>query len=116
MRALCRAMSPPGWPRALCASLAALPDDAAFAGELVAPPPRPGRRIVDDSKVHDHHAIIPTGKSVRPDVLDRLRTPSGSAARPGVAGDCDRDAWRLFDLIARRFLAAFFPDAEFAVT
>jgi DNA topoisomerase-3 len=81
----------------LFASLAELPDYAAFAGELVAHPPRPSRRIVDDSKVHDHHAIIPTGKPVRSDGLDR-------------------DAWRLFDLIARRFLAAFFPDAEFAVT
>src|SRR4029079_9490530 len=55
----------------LFASLAAIPAHAAFAGELLARPPRPGRRIVDDSKVHDHHAIIPTGKPVRPDALDR---------------------------------------------
>ena len=74
-----------------------MPDYAAFAAELIAHPPRPGRRIVDDAKVHDHHAIIPTGKPVRPGALDR-------------------DERRLFDLIARRFLAAFHPDAEFAVT
>lgn len=81
---------------ALFAALAALPDYAPFAAELVAHPPRPGRRIVDDTKVHDHHAIIPTGKAVR----DGL----------------DRDERRLFDLVVRRFLGVFFPDAEFAVT
>lgn len=78
-------------------ALAALPDYAAFATELIAHPPRPGRRIVDDARVHDHHAIIPTGKPVRLDALDR-------------------DERRLFDLIARRLLAAFYPDAEFAIT
>jgi DNA topoisomerase-3 len=82
---------------ALFAALAEVADYAAFAGELIAHPPRPGRRIVDDAKVHDHHAIIPTGKPVRLESLDR-------------------DERRLFDLIARRFLAAFHPDAEFAVT
>jgi DNA topoisomerase III len=79
------------------AALAAVPDYAAFAGELLAHPPRPGRRVVDDAKVHDHHAIVPTGNAVRLEGLDR-------------------DEHRLFDLIARRFLGAFFPDAEFAVT
>ncbi|HEX3758551.1 MAG TPA: DNA topoisomerase, partial [Kofleriaceae bacterium] len=82
---------------ALFAALAEVPDYSAFAGELIAHPPRPGRRVVDDAKVHDHHAIIPTGKPARLDALDR-------------------DERRLFDLIARRFLAAFYPDAEFAVT
>lgn len=78
-------------------ALAQLPEYAPFATELLAHPPRPGRRVIDDTKVHDHHAIIPTGKPVRPGALDR-------------------DEQRLFDLVARRFLAAFFPDAEFAVT
>ncbi|TMQ17820.1 MAG: hypothetical protein E6J90_21710 [Deltaproteobacteria bacterium] len=79
------------------AALAGVPDYAAFARELIAHPPRPGRRIVDDAKVHDHHAIIPTGKAVQLAALGR-------------------DEHRIFDLIARRFLAAFYPDAEFAVT
>ena len=79
------------------AMLAELPDYAAFAGELVAHPPRPGRRVIDDAKVHDHHAIIPTGKPVRLDSIER-------------------DERRLFDLVVRRFLAAFYPDAEFAIT
>ena len=82
---------------ALFATLAELPDLAPFAAELVAHPPRPSRRVVDDARVHDHHAIIPTGKPVR-------------------SGALDRDEGRLFDLVARRFLGAFYPDAEFALT
>ena len=76
-------------------ALAGVPTYAPFAQQLLDHPPRPSRRIVDDTKVSDHHAIIPTGK------------------RPGTL---DRDEARLFDLIARRFLGAFFPDAEIAVT
>ncbi|MGN6110610.1 MAG: DNA topoisomerase, partial [Kofleriaceae bacterium] len=81
----------------LFAALAELPDYAPFARELVAHPPRPGRRVVDDAKVGDHHAIIPTGHT-------------------GRFGALDRDERRLFDLVVRRFLGAFYPDAEIAVT
>ena len=83
---------------ALFAALAALPDYAAFAGELAARRVgvAPDRRVVDDAKVHDHHAIIPTGKLG----IDRL----------------DRDERRLFDLVVRRFLGVFYADAEFAIT
>lgn len=70
-------------------------DYGAFAQRLVDAPPRPNGRIVDDSKVHDHHAIIPTPSSQRM---------------------LDRDEARLYDLIVRRFLGAFYPDAEIAVT
>jgi len=76
-------------------ALAARPDYERFARQLVEHPPRPTARIVDDSKVRDHHAIIPTATGSR---------------------SLDRDEARLFDLIARRFLGAFFPDAEIAVT
>ncbi|MEO1337616.1 MAG: DNA topoisomerase, partial [Myxococcota bacterium] len=51
------------------------------------------KRTFDDSKVSDHFAIIPTGE---PD--------------PGLSGD---DA-KLFDLVVRRFLATFFPPAEWS--
>ena len=81
----------------LFTALGRLPDYAPFVAHLTAHPPRPNRRVVDDSKVSDHHAIIPTGKQV----------------------DCnglDRDERRLFDLVVRRFLGVFYPDAEFAVT
>jgi len=80
----------------LLRGLETVPAYAPFASALLARQPlRPGKRIVDDAKVHDHHAIIPTGKSPR-----------------NLAGD----EARIFDLIARRFLAAFYPDAELAVT
>ncbi|HSZ82674.1 MAG TPA: DNA topoisomerase, partial [Polyangia bacterium] len=78
-------------------AMAALPDYAAFAQPLLDAPPARARRVFDDAKVHDHHAIIPTGKPVRLD-------------------DLPRDERRIFDLVARRFLGAFHPDAEFALT
>jgi DNA topoisomerase III len=78
-------------------SLAENPEYAPFAQALLESPPRPSRRIFDDAKVEDHHAIVPTGKAA------------------GLAS-LDRDERRIFDLVARRFLGAFFPDAEFALT
>jgi DNA topoisomerase-3 len=82
------------------AALAQLPDYARFAAPLAsqasgAAPPRLNRRFVDDEKVRDHHAIIPTASAPR---------------------GLDRDEARLYDLVARRFLGAFFPDAEIALT
>ena len=53
------------------------------------------KRVFDTSKVTDHHAIIPTGQ-----------TPSGMT-------DFEQ---RMYDLIARRFIAAFYPDCKFATT
>ena len=50
-------------------------------------------RHVDDKKVTDHHAIIPATQRVDPAGLSP-------------------DEKRLYDLIVRRFLAAFYPDAE----
>jgi DNA topoisomerase-3 len=70
---------------------------AGFAAALSGQPPRAGKRMFDDGKVSDHHAIIPTGKSVDP-------------------GTLGRDEQRIFDLVVRRFLGAFYPDAEFAQT
>jgi DNA topoisomerase-3 len=50
-------------------------------------------RHVDDKKVTDHHAVIPTKQKVD-------------------AASLAPDEKRIYDLVARRFLAAFFPDAE----
>ena len=80
----------------LFGALAALPDYAPFAAPLLETPPARSRRVFDDGKVSDHHAIVPTGKPVH---LDEL----------------PRDERRIFDLVARRFLGAFHPDAEFAL-
>ncbi|WP_320672827.1 type IA DNA topoisomerase [Patulibacter defluvii] len=54
-------------------------------------------RVVNDAKVADHHAIIPTNAQ---HVLERMN-------------DDDR---RIYDLVVRRFLAVFHPDAEFENT
>lgn len=53
------------------------------------------KRIFDTSKVTDHHAIIPTGQEAR-----------------GLT-DLERN---VYDLIVRRFIAAFYPDCQFATT
>jgi DNA topoisomerase-3 len=55
--------------------------------------PKLTSRHVDDKKVTDHHAVIPTKQKV-----------DAAALSP--------DEKRIYDLVARRFLAAFFPDAE----
>lgn len=55
------------------------------------------KKVFDTSKVTDHHAIIPTGVS-----------PSN--------GDITYNEKRVYDLIARRFIAAFYPDCKFATT
>ena len=56
----------------------------------------PTKRIFDTKKVSDHFAIIPTGK-----------TPPGKV---------DEAAAKLFQLVMKRFLAIFYPHAEFEVT
>src|SRR5881409_1034514 len=57
----------------------------------------PLARVVNDAKVDDHHALIPT------DVEHDVSTFSP-------------DERRVFDLIARRFLAVFHPPARYART
>src|SRR3546814_15263123 len=56
---------------------------------------KPNRRIFDDKKVSDHFAIIPT--------LQIPRELSDAESK-------------IYDLVAKRFLAVFFPAAEFRVT
>jgi DNA topoisomerase-3 len=77
--------------------LSGIDDYAPFARQLLANQPRPSKRFFDDSKIQDHHAIVPTGKAAQLDALERNER-------------------RVFDLVVRRFLGAFYPDAEFAQT
>jgi DNA topoisomerase III len=78
-------------------AVGALPDLAPFAEKLLGLPKLPTtKRVVDDAKVTDHHAIVPTGK------------------RP--SGELPPDEARVYDLVARRFLAVFFPAARFENT
>ena len=77
--------------------VAKIADYAGFSQTLLDHPPAMTKRVFDDSKVSDHHAIIPTGRSIDPRSLGR-------------------DEQRIFDLVVRRFLGVFYPDAEFAQT
>ena len=54
-------------------------------------------RVVNDKKVEDHHAIIPTRSEHK---LERMK----------------EDEIKIFDLVARRFLAVFHPEAVFERT
>ena len=55
------------------------------------------KKVFDSSKVTDHHAIIPTGVN-----------PSG--------GDLNLNEKRVFDLVARHFIAVFYPDCKVSTT
>jgi DNA topoisomerase-3 len=79
------------------ATLQPIGEYAAAARYVLALQQLPLARVVDDKKVDDHHAIIPT--DVEHDV---------SRFSP--------DERRVFDLIARRFLAVFHPPARYART
>lgn len=59
-------------------------------------PPKKSKKVFDNKKVTDHHAIIPTG----------VPLPSGLTLNEN----------RIYDLIALRFIAAFYPDAKTATT
>ncbi len=68
-------------------------------GALLTPlrgaPLRKSKKVFDSSKVTDHHAIIPTG------------VPATALT------DIERN---VYDLVTRRFIAAFYPDCRFATT
>ena len=53
------------------------------------------KRVFDNSKVTDHHAIIPTGVPAR---------------------NLSEQEKRVYDLVARRFIAAFYPDCDISTT
>ena len=67
--------------------------------ELIKPiggkPLKKSKRVFDTSKITDHHAIIPTG------------------VIPHNLSDAEQ---KVFDLVARRFIAVFLPDCKFSTT
>ena len=67
----------------------------ALVAPLAGKPLKKSKRVFDSSKVTDHHAIIPTG------------VPAVNLT------DIEK---HVYDLIARRFIAAFYPDCKFATT
>ncbi|MCI6460608.1 MAG: DNA topoisomerase 3 [Prevotella sp.] len=62
---------------------------------LLSSPLKKSKKMFDSSKVTDHHAIIPTGQPAQ------------------YLTDMEK---HVYDLIARRFIAAFYPDCKFATT
>ena len=58
-------------------------------------PLKKSKKVFDSSKVTDHHAIIPTG------------------VPPQGLSDLERN---VYDLVARAFIAAFYPDLKFETT
>ena len=77
--------------------LAGLAQFSDLAAPLLGQPLPLSKRIIDNSKISDHHAIIPTEGNLR---LEGL-TP---------------DELRVFRLVALRFLAVFYPPYRYAVT
>ena len=68
---------------------------AALTAPVLAAKIPKSKKVFDNSKVTDHHAIIPTGQA--PNMLD------GSEKK-------------MYHLIARRFIAVFYPDCIFSTT
>ena len=77
------------------ATLKGLRGYEALVAPLQGKPLKKSKRVFDSSKVTDHHAIIPTG------------VPATNLT------DIER---HVYDLIARRFIAVFYPDCKFATT
>ena len=63
---------------------------AQFTKALLDKPIRKSKKVFDDKKITDHHAIIPTG----------ITPPSGMYLPEK----------QVYDIVARRFIAAFYPD------
>ena len=68
-----------------------------LAGKLLLQPIRTNKSFVDDSKVSDHHAIIPT-------------------EQPVILAQLSVDERKIFDLVVRRFLAVLYPPYEYEQT
>ncbi|MEL5895286.1 DNA topoisomerase 3 [Bacteroides sp. GD17] len=75
--------------------LKGLRDYAVYTAPLEGTTLLKSKKVFDNSKVTDHHAIIPTGQ--HPQGLSNMESS-------------------VFDLIARRFIAVFYPDCKFATT
>ncbi len=77
--------------------LQAMTPYAALTAPLLSRKIAKSKKVFDDSKVTDHHAIIPTN-------VDPTRAA------------LSRDEKLVYDMIAKRFIAAFYPDCEFSTT
>ncbi len=76
-------------------TLKGLTDYTALTAPLLSTKIPKSKKVFDNSKVTDHHAIIPTGVPAR-NLIDNER--------------------KVYDLVTRRFIAAFYPDCEISTT
>ncbi|MBN2660643.1 MAG: DNA topoisomerase 3 [Tannerellaceae bacterium] len=77
------------------ATLKGMTDYAELTSPLIGKKLPKSKKVFDDTKVTDHHAIIPTG------------------VRPNNLSENER---KVYDLIAKRFIAAFYPDCQISTT
>ena len=77
------------------ATLKGMTDYAELTSPLLGKKLPKSKKVFDDTKVTDHHAIIPTG------------------VRPNNLSENER---KVYDLIAKRFIAAFYPDCQISTT
>ncbi|MDR2147369.1 MAG: DNA topoisomerase 3 [Tannerella sp.] len=75
--------------------LKGLTDYATLTTSLLAAKIPKSKKVFDNTKVTDHHAIIPTGIT---------------------SHNLTGDEQKVFDLVAKRFIAAFYPDCEVSTT
>lgn len=76
--------------------LNSLSDYQSILGRLRGKPLKKSKKVFDNSKITDHHAIIPTGEK--------------------LPATLSNDEKNVFDIVARRFIASFFPDCSFEQT
>ena len=76
-------------------TLKGLTDYATLTAPLLATKIPKSKKVFDNSKVTDHHAIIPTGVSAR---------------------NLTDNEHKVYDMVTRRFIAAFYPDCEISTT
>ena len=77
--------------------LKALTPYAALTAPVLAAKLPKSKKVFDDTKVTDHHAIIPTNV-------------------PPQTANLTRDEKMVYNLVAKRFIAAFYPDCIFSTT
>ncbi|PLS18418.1 DNA topoisomerase III [Bacillus sp. M6-12] len=68
-----------------------------YAAKILRGPIKANKSFVDDKKVSDHHAIIPTEQS------------------PFISKFTDKE-WKIYDLVVKRFLAVLYPPFEYEQT
>lgn len=76
-------------------TLKGLADYAELTAPLLSTKIPKNKRVFDNSKVTDHHAIIPTGVPAR---------------------NLSENERKVYDLVTRRFIAAFYPDCDISTT